>query len=104
MSAARPAVCVTLADIEDHIASEHFFTAAQGAAFAAVGKHDRPIPAELSRVSFCVLVLHNGFAMAGEAYCQPGAPFDAEAGRRAAREDAIRKLWPVVVHAAGAWA
>lgn len=81
---------VTLADIEAEIASEHFFTAYQGAVMATSG----PVSGELSRLTFCVLVLHNGAKFVGINHgpVDP-ASFNPEMGRRYAREDAIAKLW-----------
>lgn len=100
---------VTPADIEAAIASEHYFTAAQGdakaqedAAFAGGslnGEQARPIPAPLSLLTFCVLVLRNGFVVTGESACASPENFDAEIGRKIARENAKQKLWPLLGYA-----
>ena len=88
---------VTPADIEAEIASEHYFTAEQGA-FAAF---DPPrgfdvVPPELSLLTFCVLVLRNGFTVTGESACASPENFNAEIGRRIARENAVSKVWPLL--------
>ena len=53
----------------------------------------------LGLLTFCVLVTTNGHTVSGEAHCQDSVKFDEEEGRKAARADAIRKLWPMVVYA-----
>ena len=57
-------------------------------------------PAALSLLTFCVLVTHNGHTVVGEAHCQDPAKFSTTIGREAARADAVRQLWPMVVYAA----
>ena len=92
---------VTPADVEAAILVEHFFTAADG--YRGASGFD---PAgvvgggPLSLVTFCVLVTHNGHTVVGEAHCQDPAKFSTAIGREAARADAIRQLWPMVVYAA----
>lgn len=89
---------VTPADIEAEIASEHFFTAAQGAYLSRHGNH--PVgslePSSLGLLTFCVLVLRNGFTVTGESACASHENFDAEIGRKIARENAVEKLWPLL--------
>jgi hypothetical protein len=87
---------VTPSDIEASIVSEHYFTAEQGA-FAAF---DTPrggdvVPPELSLLTFCVLVLRNGFTVTGESACASPENFDAELGRKIARQNACNKIWPL---------
>ncbi|GAB2940487.1 Gp49 family protein [Aquaspirillum soli] len=94
---------ITPADIEANIASEHYFTAREGAWASGVQtgvvmeKFD--IPAELSLLTFCVLVLRNGFTVTGESACVSPENFDAEIGRKIARENAINKVWPLMGYA-----
>jgi hypothetical protein len=93
---------VTPADLEAEIASEHYFTAAEGVAGEAslrlgvVVVGDTPPPLTLSLLTLCVLVLKNGIKLVGESACVSAENFDAEIGRRLAREDALRKLWPLL--------
>ena len=83
---------VTLADIESNIASEHYFTAAEGAR-AVKGLYPLT-PLEL--LTLCVIVLKNGFTVTGESACVSPDNFDAEIGRRIARENAVAKVWPLM--------
>ena len=88
---------VTPADIEANIASEHYFTAEQGA-FAAFNPPSGAdiVPAALSLLTFCVLVLKNGFTVTGESACASPENFDAEVGRKIARANAVQKIWPLM--------
>ena len=90
---------VTPDDIEANIVSEHYFTAAQG----CVGNVDEA-PSEaalgaLDLLTFCVLVLRNGFTVTGESACASPENFNAELGRKIARENAVDKLWPLMGYA-----
>lgn len=96
---------VTPADIEANIASEHYFTARDGRLGALtngayVGK-ERPVEgnadlAPLDLLTFCVLVLRNGFTVTGESACASPENFNADIGRRIARENAVNKVWPLL--------
>lgn len=89
---------VTPADIEAGIASEHYFTAAQGVAAenACYGNLGDPGPGSLNLLTFCVLVLRNGFTVTGESACASPENFDAEIGRKIARANAVQKIWPLM--------
>lgn len=94
---------VSADDLEREIASEHYFTADDGArtGFVFAGRGhlphglapDETIPESLKRLTFCVLVLRNGFTVTGESACVSAENFDAETGRKIAREKAVEKLW-----------
>ena len=88
---------ITPADIEANIASEHYFTAEQGA-FAAFNPPSGAdtVPTALSLLTFCVLVLRNGFTVTGESACASPENFDAELGRKIARQNAVAKIWPLM--------
>ena len=96
---------VTPADIEANIASEHYFTAFEGAMHT--GEHakyagDWEVPRTieaLSLLTFCVLVLRNGFTVTGESACASPENFDAELGRKIARQNAVQKMWPLMGYA-----
>lgn len=93
----KTAARVTPADIEANIASEHYFTAGQGIA----GRCFREVsalhsPRELELLTFCVLVLNNGFTVTGESACASPENFDAEIGRKVARQNAVQKIWPLM--------
>ena len=88
---------VTPQRINDVIDGEYYFTAAQGVQ-AAFGEQDEltrltGAHGELSLLTFCVLRLKNGFTVTGESSCASTENFDAEIGRKIARENAINKVW-----------
>lgn len=93
---------VTPADIEANIASEHYFTAADGYRSAPCFDPNGqpadclPPPAPLELLTFCVLVLKNGFTVTGESACASPENFDAELGRKIARQNAVNKIWPLM--------
>lgn len=84
---------VTPADLEAAIASEHYFTAEDGVTWA---NNDDEVPPSLSLLTFCVLVLKNGFTIVGKSACASPENFDAELGRKIARQDAVSQLWPLL--------
>lgn len=86
---------VTPADIQANIASEHYFTASQAASMAS-GELP-PVPLDL--LTFCVLVLKNGFTVTGESACASPENFDAGIGRKVARDNAVAKIWPLMGYA-----
>ena len=89
---------ITPADIEANIASEYFFTAEEGAQ-GALANSDPELGAEfpqLQLLTFCVLVLRNGFTVTGESACASPENFDADLGRKIARENAVNKIWPLM--------
>jgi hypothetical protein len=53
----------------------------------------------LSLVTFCVLVRENGFTVTGESACASPENFNAEIGRKVARENAVSKVWPLMGYA-----
>ena len=89
---------VTPADIEANIASEHYFTAEDGVGRGNKGQTSNwgKNPAALALLTFCVLVLRNGFTVTGESACASPENFDAEVGRKIARANAVNKVWPLM--------
>lgn len=93
---------ITPADIEANIRHEEYFTAYEGIlgnemcspTGASVGKSNPPSPMEL--LTFCVLILKNGFTVTGESACASPENFDAEIGRKIARQNAVNKIWPLM--------
>lgn len=53
----------------------------------------------MSCLTFCVLVLENGFTVTGESACASPENFDAELGRKIARQSAVAKIWPLMGYA-----
>ena len=88
---------ITPADLQANIASAHYFTASEG----VIGELGLPVraadlPDSLSLLTFCVLVLKNGFTVTGESACASPENFDAEIGRKIARQNAEQKIWPLL--------
>lgn len=94
---------VTPADIEANIASEHYFTAEDGLRSATLqGLCDSDagrLPVSLGLLTFCVLVMRNGFTVTGESACASPENFDAEIGCKIARQNAVQKIWPLLGYA-----
>lgn len=106
-------VKVTPEMVENEIVSEHYFTAADGVAGAkmvtdycndsndaevlgnAINAHDEAsVP--LTILTICVLQVKNGFTFVGTSSPVDWHAYDAELGRKYAREDAIDKLYPML--------
>lgn len=130
IAAVSTAPRVTPADIEANIASEHYFTAADGFRLRWI-TDDHPMqdtrasvydiasnvnvrsyastcagidaaadtPQPLALLTFCVLVLKNGFTVTGESACASPENFDHDIGRRIASENAVNKMWPLMGYA-----
>ena len=84
---------VTPQRIAEVIVSEHYFTAADGITGAYDGRVGYDSRDPLSLLTFCVLVLENGFTVTGESSCASPENFDPEIGRKIARENAVNKVW-----------
>lgn len=88
---------VTPDHIQSLITGEYYFTADDGvqrnihkqdSLTLLVGPH-----AELKLLTFCVIVLKNGFSVTGESACASPENFDEGIGRKIARENAVNKIW-----------
>lgn len=102
---------VTPADLQANIVETHYFTAADGVTGSRVTDYHvdstealaeavgSPVPTTLYLLTFCVLVLRNGFTVTGESACASPENFDAEIGRKIALENAKQKIWPLMGYA-----
>lgn len=95
----KTAARVTPAGVQANIVGEHYFTASEGVQ-AALHKQDdltrlTGAHGELALLTFCVLVLKNGFTVTGESACASPENFDAEIGCKIARQNAVNKIWPL---------
>lgn len=100
---------VTPNDLTENITSIHYFTAWEGAQLAYWGDSDPENPKSvegepdkdgpLSLLTFCVIILRNGFTVTGESACASPENFDAEVGRKIALENAKQKIWPLMGYA-----
>ena len=80
--------------IDNVITGTFYFTASDGV-FGASGHRPNSVRAgtALGLLTFCVLTLKNGFTVTGESACASPENFDAEIGRKIARENAVNKIW-----------
>ena len=97
---------ITPADLQANIVSEHYFTASEGlmASIELTGSTpgwptddiSKLIPAPLDLLTFCILVLKNGFTVVGKSAVASRENFDSQIGRNVARADAINQMWPLM--------
>ncbi len=91
---------VTPADVIANVKSEFYFTAGDGVRGASeMGTSPAGSARHLNQLTFCVLVLQSGFTVTGESACASPENFNAEIGKRIARENAIAKVWPLMGYA-----
>lgn len=87
---------VTPARIQETIKGEYYFLASDGVEQADPAQcNDLMHWQSMRLMTFCVLVLANGFTITGESACVSPDNFDAELGRKIAREHAVEKIWPL---------
>lgn len=97
LEAAIVAPRITPADIEANIVGAYYFNgedAARGAVDSGV--IDSGDADALRLLTFCVLVLRNGFTVTGESACASPENYSSQIGRRNARENAIAKIGPLM--------
>lgn len=104
--AGKTAPRITPGAIDDNIAEVYYFRASQAvqAAFydqSGCGqvepeKLDDKHEEALNLLTFCVIVLDNGYTVTGESACASPENFDAEVGRQAAYRNARNKIWPLM--------
>ena len=93
---------VTPAALQAEIVSAHFFTAYQGAKAelqsdgVAANAYEEIGMQPLKLLTFCVLVLRNGFTVHGVSACASPENYNEEIGQRIARENAERGIWPLL--------
>lgn len=103
---------VTPADIEANIVCEYYFTGSDAIMWEAFqrqrsGEEPQPgvcfhksgtisMPTPLGLLTFCVLILRNGFTVTGESACARPENFNAELCRKTARQNAISKVLPLI--------
>lgn len=96
----KTAARITPADVQANIVGEYYFTASEGVQ-TALHKQDEltrltGAHGELALLTFCVLVLKNGFTVTGESACASPENFDEGIGRKIARQNAEQKIWPLM--------
>lgn len=97
---------VTPADIDNNIKHEYFITGAEAVTAGDCREPGMPgygvvtpIPEALRLMTVCILITRNGFVVVG--HSAPASPenYRAELGRRYAKENAVRQLWPLMGYA-----
>ncbi len=58
-----------------------------------------PLLPELGVLTFCVLVLQNGYTVTGQSACADPANYNPDIGNRLATEDAKKKIWSLMGYA-----
>lgn len=94
---------ITLDYIESLIVDEYHFTAFEGVMgerfHHEMGEKD-PIPDKIEQslklMSFCILVLKNGFTVVGKSACASPALYNKELGQTFSRENAVDQLWEII--------
>lgn len=98
-------------DVQDNIASEHYFTAADGVlgrkckntpdSIVRMVVWDDGLPADgpLGLLTFCVLTMKNGAIVMGTHTCTAPESFDPTMGQKIARFDAMQKARPLMDYA-----
>lgn len=105
----KTAARVTPQDIQDNIIAQYFFTAENGVLGEAVSnckpgvqicdviwRDGTDCEKSLPLLTFCVIVLKNGFTVTGESSCASPENFDESIGRKIAQENAMKKIWPLM--------
>ena len=91
---------ITPADIEANIKACLYFSALDAVVAHHGGMVDpdrlRGVETPLSLLTFCVLVLQNGFTVTGESACASPENFNADIGRKVARGNAVSKVWSLM--------
>lgn len=82
-------------DIEGYVKSEHYFNAYDAVSLNKDGERIAA-PEELTLLTFCVIVLKNGFTVTGESACADPRKYNKEIGEKIARANALNKVWPLM--------
>lgn len=82
-------------DIEAYVKSEHYFNAHDAVSLNKNGERIAA-PEELTLLTFCVVVLKNGFTLTGISACADPRKYNKEIGEKVARADALNKAWPLM--------
>lgn len=85
---------VTLAQVEETILHEYYFTGGDGVRGESLGGTSPAGKARnLEQLTFCVLVLKNGYTVTGQSACADPANYNVEIGKRIARSNAVNQIW-----------
>lgn len=96
---------VTLEAVEANILAEHYFTAYEGrmgsvveGTYASMGPGSGTIDdlESLKLLTFCVLVLKNGYTVHGISACASKQNYNRDIGRAIARKNAVDQIWSLM--------
>lgn len=101
---------ITVDDLKNAIQEVHYFTAGDGFVGAMVHNNDlmatmptddngTPIieaPETLELMTFCIVVLKNGWKVVGQSACVSPENFNAEYGQSLAHKNAMDQIWPLL--------
>lgn len=62
---------------------------------ARIASEEYLTPTAIPHLTICVLLLENGFAVVGKSAPADPENFNGELGRKFAKEDAVRQMWPL---------
>ena len=96
---ANTAPRVTPSEAEANIVSEWYLNAGDAMPFNNGDQPPVPRDSPLRLVTMCFLVLKNGFTVHGTGACASAANYNEAIGRRIARENAVREIWPLMGYA-----
>ncbi|KRA74232.1 hypothetical protein ASD78_12110 [Lysobacter sp. Root667] len=96
-AAGKTAPRITPEDVAAEIRSVHYFIASDAIQGKnAVHEGQGWLLGNTQLLTICVIQLSNGFTVTSESACASPENFDAEIGRRIAREKAVEKIWPLL--------
>lgn len=87
---AQPVRTVTMEQIQNTIAEEHYLNLGEALKVSLVPNSG------LALTTICVLVLKNGYTVIGQSACADPAKYDEQLGRQIAYNDAVRQVWPLL--------
>lgn len=82
---------ITPEDVQAAIRSEYYINAGSALSYCT----PQPDFTELKLITICILILQNGFKVVGVSSPISPSNFREEIGRKAARDDAVRQIWPL---------
>lgn len=97
--AVSPSTRVSLDDIQNNIEREYYLNTYDAVQKASLDESSIAMHDSLRVLTLCVIVTRNGFTVIGKAAPADPANFNPGLGRKFAREDAVRQLWPLMGYA-----
>ena len=83
---------VTLDDVHNFIEEEIYFRGS----LALQGTTSEKSADILSCITFCILVLKNGYTVTGQSACVSPENFNYQIGKEIAKQNAVDQIWPLL--------